>query len=116
MCGVLPGDLDGFQLLVWDCGLLGESKRRFASGDLCCVVSGGQAWELAPLNALLLATSYEDLGNYVVCIRGIDQDDFDYICQQMAGKLPCVFVQHKPKWSDLTLREDLVTLLRLIGH
>ncbi|MCL2606197.1 MAG: hypothetical protein FWD93_02840 [Coriobacteriia bacterium] len=115
MSGVLPGDLEGFQLLIWDCGVLSEGARRFASGDLRCIVSGGQAWELAPLNALLLSTSYEDLRGLAVCIRGVSQDDFNHIHKQMAGKIPCVFVQHKPTWNDISLREDLVALLRLAG-
>jgi len=116
MCGVLPGDLEGFQLLIWDCGILTEGKRRFLSGDLRCIVSGGQALELAPLNALLAVASYEDLSNCAVCIRGASQEDFDFIHKQMAGKVSCIAVQYKPDWSDTTLREDLVVLLRLIGH
>ena len=112
MAGILPGDLEGFQLIVWDCGSLPLGQRRFSSGDLCCLLSGGQAWELAPLNALLAKLSYEELSRYLVCIRAVPESDFDHIVEQMAGKLPCVHLLHKTNWGDVVLREDLIAILR----
>jgi hypothetical protein len=114
MAGVLPGDIEGFQLVIWDCGRLAQGQRRFSSGDLCCVVSGGQPWELLPLNALLTELSYEELRNYAICIRGASESDFHHIKQQIANKLPCINILHKADWSDVKLREDLVTILRLV--
>ncbi|MCL2525946.1 MAG: hypothetical protein FWE46_02705 [Coriobacteriia bacterium] len=115
MSGVLPGDLEGFDLLVWDCGLLPHAHRRFASGDLCCLVSGGQPWELEPLSILLMNLSYAELEQYVICLRGARETDFEHIRSQMAGKVPCISIMHKPEWSEVELREDLTLILRLAG-
>ena len=115
MAGVLPSDLEGFQLIVWDCGQFEQGQRCFSRGDVCCLLSGGQPWELAPLSSLLMKLSYEELSRYLICIRGASESDFDHIKQQMAGKLPCVPLLHKPDWSDVVLREDLITILRHAG-
>jgi len=116
MAGVLPGDLEGFQLLIWDCGSLPQGKRCFSSGNLRCIVSGGQAWELAPLNALLMDLDYRELARYAVCIRGASEPDYHHIKQQMLDRLPCINMLHKPDWTDVQLREDLVAILRLVGY
>ena len=115
MSGVLPGDLEGYQLLIWDCGSLPAAQRRFLRGNLRCLVSGGQPWELAPLISLLDSMNYAEMLNYVVCIRGASDPDFEHIKSQMAGKLPCIKTFHKTDWSDVKLREDLVAILRLVG-
>ena len=112
MTGILPGDLEGFRLVIWDCGRLPQAQRRFLSGDLCCLLSGGQAWELGPLNEVLMNLSYEELNRYLVCIRGAAESELDHLQQQMAGKLACINIMHKPDWSDVALREDLVAILR----
>lgn len=116
MAGVLPGDLEGYQLLIWDCGSLPQGLRRFSSGDLRCLVSGGQAWELAPLSAFLKDLNYEEFAPYALCVRGASDSDFDYLQQQVAGRLAITKILHKPDWTDVTLREDLVTILRLTGY
>ena len=116
MAGVLPGDLEGYQLLIWDCGSLPQGLRCFSSGDLRCLVSGGQAWELAPLSVFLKNLSYEEFSSYALCIRGASDSDFDYLQQQIAGRLAMTKVLHKPDWTDVTLREDLVAILRLAGY
>jgi len=116
MSGVLPGDLEGFQLLIWDCGSLPQGSRRFSSGDLRCLVSGGQAWELAPLSVYLKDLAHEEFSQHALCIRGASDADFDYLRQQMAGRLAITKIFHKPDWTDVALREDLLTILRLAGY
>jgi hypothetical protein len=115
MSGILPGDLEGYQLVVWDCGSLPHAKRRFNRGDLCCLVSGGQAWELLPLNNFLQALDYEDAFKTAVIIRDVGESDFNYIKQQMAGRLNCLKLLHRPDCFDLSFREDLTAILRLAG-
>ena len=115
MSGVLPGDISGFSILVWDCGNLVTGQRCFARGDLACLVAGGQAWELTPLNAYLMTTPYKDLERVVLCLRGIEEEDYRFLQQQMAGKLRCVQVLHKPNWADSTLREDVGEVLKYAG-
>jgi len=113
MSGVLPGDLEGYQLIVWDCAVLPQGQRRFSHGDLRCIVSGGQAWELTPLSNLLAHIDYAELKYCVACIRGAAQSDYLHIEQQMAQKLPCINILHKADWTDVALREDLLAILRL---
>jgi len=116
MSGVLPGDLEGYQLLIWDCGSLPQGQRRFASGDLRCLVSGGQPWELLPLNEVLMNLDYEGLRTYAICVRGAAEHDIDHLRQQMAGRVPFITIMHKPEWGEVKLREDLLAILRLAGH
>jgi len=115
MSGVLPGDIEGYQLIVWDCGTLPRGQRRFARGDLRCIVSGGQAWELTPLNDLLMSLDYEELKYCAACIRGASLSDYIHIEQEMAGRLPCINILHKADWTDVAMREDLLAILRLAG-
>jgi len=116
MSGVLPGDLDGYQLLIWDCGSLPQGQRRFASGDLRCLISGGQPWELLPLNEVLMNLDYEELSTYAICVRGAAEHDIDHLRQQMAGKVPFITIMHKPEWGEVKLREDLLAILRLAKY
>ncbi|MCL2437675.1 MAG: hypothetical protein FWE48_03225 [Coriobacteriia bacterium] len=113
MAGVLPSDLEGYQLIIWDCGSLPKAQRRFSRGNLCCLVSGGQPWELIPLDNLLNDMSYDDMSRHVICVRGVTESELNHIKQQMAGKVRCLGILHKPDWTDVRLREDLVTILRL---
>ena len=115
MCGTLPGDVEGFDVLVWDCSTLSQAGRCFTRGNLCCLVAGGQPWELGVLNEVLSTKPYEELEQMVLCLRGIGEDDFVHIKRQMAGRLRCLSVMHKPDWADGTLREDLTEALRYVG-
>ena len=116
MSGVLPSDLDGYQLIIWDCGVLPKGSRKFALGDLCCLVSGGQPWELDPLHKLLMEMDASDFLRHAICIRGVSEDGYDHLKSQMRGRLECVNLQHKADWTEVQLREDLLAILRLAGH
>ncbi|MDR1776031.1 MAG: hypothetical protein LBS17_06300 [Actinomycetes bacterium] len=110
----MPGDIEGFDVLVWDCGELGHNRRSFDHGTVRLIVSGGQPWELAPLNTFLVTENAEKLRSYTLCFAGIDDDAYQHMALQVKDCMPCIKVQHQPAWNKIDMREDLNEIINLL--
>jgi hypothetical protein len=114
MTGMLPGELSALDLLVWDLGLYEQSIRSFSQGDLRLLLSGGQAWELGPLNELLSDMPYESMEKLVICLRGIAAEEAGYLREQLRRRLRSIVIQHQPDWTQHILRDDTAEILSYI--